>query len=64
MYSTLGPSRSVECYSCKMVGTEKRLYKAMHAEPGTSPHDLQALSLPPSSSYGSAPTGCLSSSYG
>ncbi|RWS31798.1 repressor of RNA polymerase III transcription MAF1-like protein [Leptotrombidium deliense] len=31
-----------------MVGTDKRLYKRMNAEPGTSPNDLQALSPPQS----------------
>ncbi|RWS05780.1 repressor of RNA polymerase III transcription MAF1-like protein [Dinothrombium tinctorium] len=36
----------VESYSCKMAGGDKRLYKRMHAEPGTSPNDLQALSPP------------------
>jgi len=38
----------LESYSCKLAGMDKRLYKTMHAEPGTSPHDLQALSLPQS----------------
>lgn len=41
-------SNRVEAYSCKMVASDKRLYKTMHAEPGTSPNDLQALSLPQS----------------
>jgi len=38
----------VESYSCKMAGSDKRLYKTMHAEEGTSPNDLQALSPPQS----------------
>lgn len=38
----------VESYSCKMAGNDKRLYKTMHAEPGTSPNDLHALSPPQS----------------
>lgn len=41
----------IESYSCKMVGTDKRLYKTMNAEAGTSPRDLQALS-PPQTSTG------------
>lgn len=39
----------VESYSCKMVKVDKHLYKkTFHSEPGTSPNDLQALSLPQS----------------
>lgn len=39
----------VESYSCKMVKVDKHLYKkTFHGEPGTSPNDLQALSLPQS----------------
>jgi len=38
----------VESYSCKMSRNYKKLYKIMHAEPGTSPNDLQALSPPQS----------------
>ncbi|GAB6027334.1 RNA polymerase III-inhibiting protein maf1 [Chamberlinius hualienensis] len=44
----------IESYSCKMVGQDKRLFKTMNAEPGTSPHDLQALS-PPQSTLGHSP---------
>ncbi|XP_076357865.1 repressor of RNA polymerase III transcription Maf1 [Tachypleus tridentatus] len=38
----------IESYSCKMAGGDKRLFKSMNADPGTSPHDLQALSPPQS----------------
>lgn len=44
-----------------MVGTDKRLYKTMHAEPGTSPHDLQALSLPQSLTSQQSPNFAVSS---
>ena len=54
----IAPDR-VECYSCKMVNTDKKLYKTMTAEPGTSPHDLQALSLPPESLI-----SCISPNFG
>jgi hypothetical protein len=30
-----------------MVGCDKKLFRSMHAQPGTSPNDLQALSSPP-----------------
>lgn len=37
----------IESYSCKMIGTEKILYKRFTAETsGVGPHDLQALSPP------------------
>lgn len=37
----------LESYSCKMIGTEKVLYKRFTAETtGVGPHDLQALSPP------------------
>lgn len=37
----------IESYSCKMIGTEKMLYKRFTAETsGVGPHDLQALSPP------------------
>lgn len=37
----------IESYSCKMIGTEKNLYKRFTAETsGVGPHDLQALSPP------------------
>lgn len=45
----------VESYSCKMAGNDKRLYKIMNAEPGTTPHDLQALSPPQSIAYSHSP---------
>ncbi|KAI1285262.1 Repressor of RNA polymerase III transcription MAF1 -like protein [Halotydeus destructor] len=47
----------VESYSCKLTGTDKRLYKIMHAEPGSGPNDLQALSPPQSiiMSYSTSP---------
>lgn len=38
----------IESYSCKMVGSDKRLFKSMNAEAGGGPHDLQALSPPQS----------------
>lgn len=44
----------IESYSCKMVGSDKRLFKSMNAESGTSPNDLQALS-PPQSIMGCSP---------
>lgn len=40
----------VESYSCKMVGTDKRLFKTMTSECGTDPDQLQTLS-PPQSTY-------------
>ena len=37
----------IESYSCKMIGSEKVLYKRFTAETsGVGPHDLQALSPP------------------
>lgn len=37
----------IESYSCKMVGSDKALYKRFTAEmSGVGPHDLQALSPP------------------
>ena len=38
---------SIESYSCKMTGQDKRLYKALNAD-GHSPNDLEALSPPES----------------
>src|SRR2546421_8480990 len=38
----------VESYSCKMAGGDKKLFKTMNADSGTSPNDLQALSPPQS----------------
>lgn len=43
-----------------MVASEKRLFKTMHAEPGTSPHDLQALSLPQSLTSSQSPNLAVS----
>lgn len=39
----------VESYSCKMAGTDKRLFKTMTSE--SDPHQLQTLSPPQSTSY-------------
>jgi len=36
----------LESYSCKMAGTDKRLFKTLVTESGMSPTDLQALSPP------------------
>ena len=42
----------IESYSCKMIGTEKVLYKRYNARAeNRSPHSLEALS-PPSHGYG------------
>lgn len=48
----------VESYSCKMAGSDKRLYKTMTSESGTDPHQLQTLSPPQSttSCYSMSPT--------
>ena len=47
----------VESYSCKMAGSDKRLYKTMTSESGTDPHQLQTLSPPQSTScYSMSPT--------
>jgi len=35
-----------ESYSCKMAGSDKRLFKTLSHEPGMAPNDLQALSPP------------------
>lgn len=51
----------IESYSCKMIGNDKRLFKTMNAESGTSPHDLQALS-PPQSTLGHSPNRSYSRS--
>ncbi|XP_065064265.1 repressor of RNA polymerase III transcription MAF1 homolog isoform X2 [Rhopilema esculentum] len=45
---------SLECYSCKMTGQDKRLYKNLNAH-GQSPNDLEALS-PPESLLSISPT--------
>ncbi|XP_043499381.1 repressor of RNA polymerase III transcription MAF1 homolog [Polistes fuscatus] len=44
----------IESYSCKMAGNDKQLYKRFNSEQGVSPHDLQALS-PPQTSSGTSP---------
>jgi len=36
----------LESYSCKMAGTDKRLFKDLVSESGLAPGDLQALSPP------------------
>ncbi|CAB4068058.1 Repressor of RNA polymerase III transcription MAF1 homolog [Lepeophtheirus salmonis] len=41
---------SIESYSCKMIGTEKQLYKRFN-QSGPSPYTLEALS-PPKNGYG------------
>lgn len=41
----------LESYSCKMVASEKKLFKLMNAADGLSPNDLEALSPPNSSSF-------------
>lgn len=43
----------IESYSCKMAGSDKRLFKVISHEPGMAPNDLQALS-PPQSTYSQA----------
>lgn len=45
------PRCRIESYSCKMIGTEKQLYKKFNSEDGRSPHTLEALS-PPQNGYG------------
>jgi hypothetical protein len=41
----------IESYSCKMIGTEKQLFKKFNSDDGRSPHTLVALS-PPQNGYG------------
>ena len=41
----------IESYSCKMIGTEKQLYKKLNTTDGRSPHTRVALS-PPQNGYG------------
>ncbi len=42
----------IESYSCKMIGTDKQLYKKFNAEAaGRTPQSLEALS-PPHNGYG------------
>ncbi|KAI4500870.1 hypothetical protein M0802_004081 [Mischocyttarus mexicanus] len=55
----------IESYSCKLTGNDKQLYKRLNAEQGVTPHDLQALS-PPLTSSGTSPAQryLCSSSFG
>lgn len=54
----------IESYSCKMIGTEKMLYKRFTAETsGVGPHDLQALS-PPHNPEMSPTSAAMASSHG
>ena len=42
----------IESYSCKMIGTDKQMYKKFNADAdGRSPHSLEALS-PPQNGFG------------
>jgi len=41
----------MESYSCKMIGSEKTLYKKFAGDSGRTPHTLEALS-PPQNGYG------------
>lgn len=50
----------LESYSCKLVASEKKLFKSMNAADGLSPNDLEALSPPNSSSF---PSNSFSSSF-
>ncbi|XP_014675579.1 PREDICTED: repressor of RNA polymerase III transcription MAF1 homolog [Priapulus caudatus] len=52
----------LESYSCKMAGTDKKLFKALNHEPGVSPSDLQALS-PPQSMMSHSPGAYYSRSF-
>ena len=45
----------IESYSCKMAGTDKKLYKAISSDANMAPHDLQALS-PPASMLAHSPS--------
>ncbi|KAH7979205.1 hypothetical protein HPB49_008634 [Dermacentor silvarum] len=52
----------IESYSCKMVGSDKRLFKTMNAEAGGGPNDLQALSPPQSVLISQSPSRLYSRS--
>lgn len=52
----------IESYSCKMVGSDKRLFKSMNAEAGSGPNDLQALSPPQSALISQSPSRLYSRS--
>lgn len=53
----------LESYSCKMAGHDKKLFKAINSEAGTSATTLQALS-PPQSVLANSPCRQNNSSYG
>ena len=53
----------IECYSCKMAGNDKRLFKLISAEGGLGPEDLQALS-PPQTVLSISPSKAYSKSAG
>lgn len=55
-------SRRLESYSCKLVASEKKLFKSMNAADGLSPNDLEALSPPNASPFASS--GSFISRYG
>jgi hypothetical protein len=50
----------LESYSCKMAGTDKRLFRTLVTESGMSPSDLQALS-PPKTCLAQSPSSRSSS---
>ncbi|XP_029635437.1 repressor of RNA polymerase III transcription MAF1 homolog [Octopus sinensis] len=52
----------LESYSCKMAGSDKRLFKAISTDGGFSPNDLQALS-PPQGLISQSPNQLTSHSY-
>lgn len=45
-----------------MAGADKRLFKSIVTEPGTSPHDLQALSPPQGTAFAQSPSRAYSRS--
>jgi len=52
----------MESYSCKMIGSEKQLYKKFAGDNGRSPRTLEALS-PPQNGYGGYSTSPHCSTY-
>ena len=52
----------IESYSCKMISTEKQLYKKFAGEDGGSPRTLEALS-PPAHGYGCYAASPSNTSY-
>jgi hypothetical protein len=52
----------IESYSCKMAGSDKRLFKMLSNEGGMNPNDLQALS-PPQSILAASPSRQYSHSH-